>query len=433
MSVRRFVARTAAVAIAVCTCPSGAWEINYSVDMAFGYSDNVNQVPENPSGSAILIPRLNFDFHEQGASLDARAAGQVEYRTYSSSDANNEFRGQVSALANWIIFPRRLSFDFEEYAGVEPVSVLAPNSPANTQQTNVFTLGPTFNFRIAQTLNGEADLRYTNTSASQSKEFDSNRGLAALRAVKDLSTLDKLSFSVEYQTINFTDPTGGPNYDRYDAYLRYEKKLTELDIDLLGGYTWLDFSGHPNDSGPLARAAVTWHATPSNAFTFSALRRFADASQDITIDPTLLVQSITGGGILVGSTPVDSNVYLERRVDFRWDWQNARWHTYVGPYYKKLDYVIDPTLDQKTHGAGAGVSYRPRPLWTLAFDATEETREYSTLLRRDEDLHFDLSFTDQLSRHWGARIDLIRNERNSDAPLQGFKENVVFLTLIFTR
>src|SRR6516162_1630025 len=95
----RFVARTAAVGIAVCACPSGgAWEINYSVDMAFGYSDNINQVPENPSGSAILIPRLNFDFREQGASLDARATGQVEYRAYSSNQASNEFRGQVAAL-----------------------------------------------------------------------------------------------------------------------------------------------------------------------------------------------------------------------------------------------------------------------------------------------------------------------------------------------
>src|SRR5262245_36011237 len=118
MSGWRFVARTAAVAIAVCACPSGAWEINYSVDMAFGYSDNINQVPENPSGSAILIPRLNFDFREQGASLDAHAAGQVEYRAYSSNQVNNEFRGNVAALANWIISPRRLSFDFEEYAGV---------------------------------------------------------------------------------------------------------------------------------------------------------------------------------------------------------------------------------------------------------------------------------------------------------------------------
>jgi len=74
-----------------------------------------------------------------------------------------------------------------------------------------------------------------------------------------------------------------------------------------------------------------------------------------------------------------------------------------------------------------------RPLWTLAFDATEETRDYTSIDRTDEDIRYDLSFTDQLARHWSVRADLIRNERNSTALNQGFRENIAFLTLIFKR
>ena len=74
-----------------------------------------------------------------------------------------------------------------------------------------------------------------------------------------------------------------------------------------------------------------------------------------------------------------------------------------------------------------------RPLWTLALLATEETRDYNSIARRDEDLRIDLSLAHQLSRQWGARLDLMRNERNSSAAEQGFRENLAVLTVIFKR
>jgi hypothetical protein len=434
MPVRHGLACSTAFALTAIAAPASAWQINYSVDMAFGYSDNINQSSINPQGSGLLIPRLNFDATEAGESLQVRAAGQVEYRDYLNGDFNNELRGEISALATWIIFPQRLLFDFEDYAGVEPVNVLQPNAPGNQQQTNVFTLGPTFKFRLWQTLNGQAELRFTNSTASVTKEFNSNRGLAALRAIKDLSPLDKLSLNVEYQDVHFTDPSGGPDYNRTDGFLRYEKKLTELDLDVAGGYSHVDFADNAgSESGPYGRAVVTWRATPSNTFSAGALRHYADASQDLIIDPAVLAASISGSGVVVGSTAVNSEVYLEKRFDAGWQYKSVRWGAHLDPYYKRLRYLLDPLLDQNTHGIYGGVSYKPRQLWTLAFDAYEEARNYTAIARRDEDVRLDLSFTDQLSRQWAYRVDAIRNQRNSDVADQGFRENVFFFTLIFTR
>src|ERR1700752_3849120 len=106
MPVRRYLARSTAFALAATAVPAFSWQINYSVDMAAGYSDNVNQSSIDPQGTALLIPRLNFDASEAGESLQARATGQVEYRDYLSGDFSNELRGEVSALATWIIFPK---------------------------------------------------------------------------------------------------------------------------------------------------------------------------------------------------------------------------------------------------------------------------------------------------------------------------------------
>jgi hypothetical protein len=72
-------------------------------------------------------------------------------------------------------------------------------------------------------------------------------------------------------------------------------------------------------------------------------------------------------------------------------------------------------------------------LWTLAFDATQETRDYVFVQRRDEERRYDLSFVDRLTHHWSLRVDLMRNLRHSTVLDQGFCENLFFLTLIFRR
>jgi len=433
MSSRRPLACSIGLVLAALALPLHAWELGYSLATALGYSDNINQSATDPTGQAMLIPRLDFDFNEDGAYLRARAVGQVEYRDYLQGAFGNEVRGQLSGIATWIILPQRLSFDFEDYAAVQPVDLLAANSPGNQQQTNVFTLGPTFNFRLYQTLNGQAELRLTQSTASQTHEFDSTRGSAALRVLKDLTKLDRVSGNIEYQDVHFIDRGGGPDYRRADAYARYQSKLAQLDLDLGAGYSRLDFAHGGAHGGALLRGAVNWHATPSQTFTLSAARQFSDAAVDLVVDPAAWLAQSTGGGIVSGTTPINSQVYLERRIDAAWAYQSERVRLRVQPYERKLAYLLDPTLDETAHGLIAGISYRARPLWTLAFDAGAETRSYSFIDRRDQDRHYDLSFTDQLARHWSVRIDLIRNERHSTVSEQEFRENVLFCTVIFKR
>lgn len=429
----RKLLRTSGLLLTAIAAPASAWQIDYSLQAGLGYSDNIDRSSTDPTGQAILIPRLDFDVAEEGSDLRVRAAGQIEYRDYLQGAFDNEFRGQLAGIGSWIILPYRLSFDVEDYAAVEPVNVLAPNTPNNEQETNVLSLGPTLRFRLQPTLNGEAELRASRSNASRSNEFDANRVSAALRAVKDLNPTDKLSGNVEGRHVHFTNPFGGPDYDRYDAYARYQSRLADIDIDVAAGASRLTYADAPDRSGPLARGRVTWHATPENSLALGFLRQYSDASQDLIVDPATITSQHLGGPLAAGSTPITSQVFLERRVDLGWQFKSVRWGAYADPYVRNYDYVIDPTFNQNAHGIGAGVSYRPRELWTLAFDAAEETRDYTAISRRDEDVHLDLSFTDRLARHWSVRADLIRNERNSSLADQAYRENVVFLSLIFTR
>ena len=83
--------------------------------------------------------------------------------------------------------------------------------------------------------------------------------------------------------------------------------------------------------------------------------------------------------------------------------------------------------------ASIGAAYRLAPLWTLGLDAFEETRDYRDIDRRDEDIRFDLSLLRQFTPHWSGRLDYFRNERNSTALDEGFRENVFMVTVIYKR
>jgi len=438
MSTRKLLTRAIGMTLAA-TGSAQAFQLDYSVSAGIGHSDNLNESDINPISESTLLPRIDFNLKEEGAEVQAHAIGEVEYRDYLGGNFDNELRGQLATTVHWIISPRRFSFDFEDYAAVQPVNILASNAPSNQQQTNVFTLGPTFNARIDPTLYAQADLRVSDSTASVTHEFDSTRVLGGLRAIKELNPTDQLSANVEDENVHFTNAQGGPDYGRYSAYGRYQSKLASLDLDLSLGYSWLNFDTSPllplnrDVSGLLARGKITWHASAENTFSLGAARQYSDAAENLVVDPSVLILNPVGGEVTLGTAPVTSEVYLEHRIDLSYVHQQDRWTLRAAPYYRKLDYQVDALQDQTAHGGTLGVSYRPRPLWTVSLDAIEESRKYTAIARRDEDIRLDLSVVNQLTRQWSVRLDLIRNERNSTAALQGFRENIAFLTFIYHR
>ncbi|MBN8727801.1 MAG: hypothetical protein J0H15_08880 [Xanthomonadales bacterium] len=426
---------SAAFAAALPVAASAA-HLDYSLEFGFGHSDNINQSATDPVGSNMLVPRIHFDLDQQGAVLAARAVGDVQYIDYLNGDFGNQTLADLDALLDWAILPRRLHFVLEDSASVQPVNVLQPNSPANMQQVNVVSLGPTLQFRLGEALTGQADFRMINSSASKNDEFDSLRELGALRAIRELSPTTTLSANLDAQHVHFTsnqpDSANGGDYDRYNLYGHYHSALAALDVDVSLGYSRLQPDVGASRSSPLFRGTLEWRATPHSRLRADLARRYSDAAEDLGEVDFSRMPAFTSG-LLAGDATISSGVYLLRRAEVGYAYAGETFSLAFAPYWQKLDYVYDPTLDESARGASFDASYRPRPLWTVGVSAGSERRSYRTLDRRDDDLRAGFFLAQQLSRHWSWRLDLLRNRRSSTAPLQGFTENVALFTLVFTR
>jgi hypothetical protein len=415
---------------------AAAAHLDYSISVSAGHSDNVNQSATDPTGSNMLVPRIDFDLDQQGAAVAARAVGNVQYIDYLSGGFGSQTLAELSALLDWAILPRRLHFVLEDNASVQPVNVLQPNSPANVQQVNVVSLGPTLQFRLGEALTGQADFRVINSSASKTDEFDSLRELGAIRAIRQLSPTTTLSANLDAQHVHFTSKNpgsaNGGDYDRYNLYGHYHSALSALDLDVSLGYSRLSPDAGGSHSSPLASATLLWRATPRSRLRLDLSRRYSDAAEDLGEVDFSRMPAFTSG-LLVGDATISSGVYLLHRVDVGYAYEGDTYAIALAPSWQKLDYVFDSTLDQSARGLAFDASYRPRPLWTVGLSASGERRTYRSLDRRDDDLRASLYLSQRMSRHCSWRLDLLRNRRSSSASLQGYTENVALFTLVFTR
>jgi len=412
---------------------------NYAVGLGAGHTDNLFRTSDDTVSQDLLQPTFNFTLDKQGSTLQAQVVGLVQYTDYLEGDVGNEFRGQLTGQMNWIISPQRLNFVLQDYSSVEPVNTRLANAPSNQQQVNVLIGGPTLSFRLGGdgTWNGQMDLRYIDTTASKTKEFDSQRGFVAGRLIHDLDVTSHLSFNLEDTHVDFNnaDPLTTPNrYDEYSFYARYLSRLAHLDLDLALGGSRVSFSQQwPDHSGALARATVAWRLDARNTLQLTGADQLADATADLTQPPELTSDQLTTPTIVVGRTVISPAVFHDRSVGLGYAYQGPRLGFTLSPYYTQLRQLNGIDLSQKGFGGVAGITYQLTPLMLLGVDLADQTTRYVSDSSLDHSHTATINLSRQLTPHWSWNVSFRHDQRHSSRPGFGYTENEVFAFLYYKR
>jgi hypothetical protein len=452
-----------ALAGVMASSATAAAQFDYTLYAGIEHTDNVNLSATNPISQNVLIPGLAFNFSQQGSTLQANLAGALEYRDYLGNTFGKQTLGQLTGQVNWTVIPQRLDFTVQEFAGVQPVSTLSSDSPNNQQQTNVLTLGPTLHFLLGDALRGQAELRYINSDASRTKAFNSSRGEAALRLFRDLSPTDQLSLNIESQHVNFYDGSSGlndtvdgnpvdpnqlfdntldnPNYTRNEVFVRYLSKLTHFTIDTSLGWSQINFSKAGSVSNPLVRLTLGWQPTFRSSFSITAAREYSDAAEDamepgaIVVDANALPNSTPANpvGIETGNSVIDPQVYLDKRLEGTYAFTSDRVTLSLSPLYRQRDYLNNPTFNQTGRGGSGGLDYHLNTRLTLQAFADGESVTYHALSRRDRTSEYGIGLSDRTTAHWGWRLSLTHRQRDSNVADQGYRDNEIYLGVIFRR
>ncbi|HET9032659.1 MAG TPA: hypothetical protein VFN25_07115, partial [Dokdonella sp.] len=368
-----------------------------------------------------------------GSSVRAQVSGLLEYRDYLGGAFGNEFRGTMDAVVDWTLIPDRLKWGFADNLGLNPINLRQPDTPDNLQQTNVFTTGPTLQFRLGQATTGLAELRYTDSYAENTDQFNSGRTSAAFRALRELDSTRRLSGNLEVSDINYDNNSEQTDYKRYAGYAGYTQKLTQLDLDLALGYTSLDFTQGDNADGPLIRAKLAWRASPQSTFGLGVYRDISDVVSNLVADTSALIDGF--GNISVGGEAISPDVFKSDRVAASYGFESTRISLTSAVSADKVRYVSDNATDSNRNefGAELDLGYKLRPNLTLGILAGFVKRDYKTDGGDTRDTLFGAYLRHQMSRHWGWRLDLNRNERNGNGDNPSYNENRAFARLIYSR
>ncbi|MEZ5519969.1 MAG: hypothetical protein R3F08_00610 [Dokdonella sp.] len=427
--------RTLAPALLLVLASPGALalRLDYTVELGYLHSDNINLSATDPVDENLLIPRVGFRLSETGSAVRAEVNGLLEYRDYLGGAFGNEFRSTLDGIVDWTLIPERMKWTFTDALGLNPINLRLPDTPGNLQQTNVFATGPTFQFRLASNVTGLAELRYTDSYAEESSDFNSNRFSGALRGLFELDSTRRLSANIEAADINYDSNSAQSDYKRYAGYAGYVQKLSALELDAALGYSYLDFDNGERARGPLARLKLDWRASAQSSFGLSVFREFSDAATTLAAGNAAFAGGL--GGVTIGGATISPEVYKDTRVELRYALNTARISLGTAVFAGTIRYEQSGATDsdRDEHGARIDLGFNLRPNLTLGVLAETTRRDYRTGAVDTRDSLYGAYLRQQMSRHWGWRIDLNRSERHSDGDDLSYDENTAYVRVIYTR
>lgn len=407
--------------------------LDYTIGLSLLHSDNINLSEGAPESDNVLSPQFAFTAKHAGSRLQLDASGSIQYLDFLGNTFKDQPRGQLTGKLDWTVSPERLHFYVQDYLSRQPVSVLNSFTPGNEQQINVFVAGPSLTARLGATTSARFDVRYTNSYAQDTKDFNGNRYSAAARLIHALNPTDELTLTAEGTRADFDNNQDTVGYTRKDAYIGYTSKLASLDLAIDAGYSWVTPNATDRTTGGiLLRGHADWRATSRSSLILDASRQFADATSDLIARPRDVEIPVISDSS-AASTLIGPGLYRENFYQLGYVFRDVRWSAEVHPYYQRIRYQDNVQPDQTNRGGYVQASYRLRSDTTLDLAASRSIRRFPDLLREDRDTIADLGLAHDFSSHWAGRIDLQRRQRSSTDAGQSYHENAVIVSFSYRR
>ena len=420
----------AMLGLALSPAPAHAVRVDYALDFGVERNDNLLLTPDNEIRTTVLRPGLGFAITHDTSTWQAEIAGRGEYLDYGDDRFDSTFEGVLNGRLNWMAIPDRLGFVLEDALSVQPVDTLSPDAPGNRQQVNVVSFGPTLMFDIGPTLRGSAELRYIDSQAEVTEEFNSGRINLAVRAVKELGPTSQLSGNVQLQRVDFDNDVFARDYDRTDAYARYARQLASIDLAVDAGMSRIAYrSGGGDRSEPLVRVQGTWRSGDRHTLTVRASSQFSDTATDAlaSIEPEAALPE----QVPVGEAVVNASPYRERGLDLQYTWSGPRLTTVLAPYYNRLRYVDTADFDQDTRGARGELAWQARPRLSLGVHAAYGRVSYLRTGRDDDTREYGVHVGYAWTRRISSRFSLMRHERDLSVSGADARQDIALLTVSY--
>jgi hypothetical protein len=235
--------------------------------------------------------------------LQARLNGDLEFRTYSVDDVDEETIGNLDGVASLAVIPNRFAWSFRGTRGQGIRDPFAPLGPLNREGIQTLGSGPVFDLplgsRTALSFRGE----YSSRRFDQSTNVDNDSTLYQVGLFRAPSRTARFGLQLSSNEVDYPDVSAAPVFQIDSASLRYEKTLATGRVIAALGRNEVD-TGLSKDDGPLLEFEWARDLATRSSLSIRAGRRFTDSGSFLSTSSTTLASAGTMD-IVVSASPVE--------------------------------------------------------------------------------------------------------------------------------
>jgi len=390
---------------------ANALDFDYAARYGFDYSDNIFRAPDDEESEYIHRVGLGFSLDQEGRTLSARAAGNLDYAHYAENTRSDEILPQVDAFSTWKIRQETLEWQFINYTRQVQIDTADPDTPSNTQTTNIFLTGPDANFRLGSISSIQVQARYGKYYFDKTNE-DSVRNMYALRFIRG-GTAVTSSVNAEYSSAEY-DSSEDVNFNKLDSYVSGEWRRSRNEFVTNLGWTHVDRDDTSSVDGPLVRLLWNYGLTSSSELHLSGSAETTDSGSFI---PRIALTGIGTGGVGFDSP----DIVQSKRAEAAYTRESASWSHGIRAYAINLDYEDDPR-DRDIVGVDLNFSRPFSLLFVGSLILGYADTDWGDLSRDDTDKSIEARFGYSLSSQLRISAGGGWFDRDSNDPLQEYTE-----------
>lgn len=328
--------------------PAAAGTLSYFGAYQLDYADNIELANGGGTSGVYHTLGAGLGYEEHGTRLDAIIDGSVEHLYYPDGVLENETSFYLDADVRWAFIPDRFYWVFTDTLTNELIDPTEASISSNWQQTNVFSTGPNLQYQFDLANRIEADIRYMNSWAEESDDFNADRWFAGGSWIYGSATATQISLNATFYDVLFDQSDGGfvEDYQRHSVFVGWERGQGSSTLRIEGGLINIDFEDSDDESG--------WHGLVAwNHVISSASSLVVSVRHGLTDSALALAGAVDPDN--VGSNVVSGEVYEVSAVDasFQYDLTNSVLELLAS--YEKQDYVTVGEIDRDL--ASASISW----------------------------------------------------------------------------
>jgi hypothetical protein len=389
-------------------------------------TDNVTRSAVDELSDTVVGAVTDFGWSQDSERLAAELQGNLAYYDYTSDVYDTEVVGSALGRFDIQISPDRFSWMLEDAFGQARVDELAPVTPDNRQNVNVFSTGPRFNFRLGARNNASLEANYSDTNYGVSAE-DNDSTILRLSLGRQVGRRVTLSLNGTTESVDYTDQALFPDYDEDEFFIgaQVTGARTSLSADV-GRSTVRGFGGEDNESdGDLVRLEIEREIAATGSLALRVRKETSSSSNAFRLSRQLLGASAPIELTVIAADPFDleytalSYTVENPRIALAFD---------IGAQEERYAF----SLDQNRDAEWFALSFASRlgATWTTGVFAqlgreTYVDRTDARFDRRGSGVILGINFTDSLR----LDVTIARDERDATFATGGYAENYVTLVI----